>query len=89
MQTTTGTVTEGRNVKHDDRLVDVELNGSTRNIRPGNYTGITLKAALGVPPEHELDEVTKGEFRPIADNEKTHVKGGEKFVSHCGQGQSS
>jgi hypothetical protein len=29
------------------------------------------------------------EFRPIANDERINIHGGEKFVSHCGQGQSS
>jgi hypothetical protein len=71
------------------KLVAVELNGSTLRIERGQYTGRELKLALGVPSEHELDEVIKGEFRPVANDKKVHIQGGEKFVSHCGQGQSS
>jgi hypothetical protein len=76
--------------KSDERkLVEVELNGIEKRIPRGEYTGRTLKLALGVPVEHELDQVIKHEFRPIANDAKLHIKGGEKFVSHCGQGQSS
>lgn len=76
--------------KGDERkLVEVELNGIAKEIARGDYTGRTLKLALNVPVEHELDQVIRGEFRPIANEQKVHVKGGEKLVSHCGQGQSS
>ena len=71
------------------KLVEVELNGTVKQIAGGEYTGRTLKLALGVPIEHELDEVVRGEFKEIANDQKVHIKGGEKFVSHCGQGQSS
>jgi hypothetical protein len=71
------------------KLVKVELNGVPKHIAGGEYTGRTLKLALGVPVEHELDEVVHGEFREIPNDKKVHVHGGEKFVSHCGQGQSS
>jgi hypothetical protein len=72
-----------------DQLVQVDLNGMPREIRRGEYTGRTLKLVLGAPAEHELDKVVNGEFIPIANDEKIHIHGGEKFVSHCGQGQSS
>jgi hypothetical protein len=75
--------------EHERRLVEVELNGTPKHIAGGEYTGRTLKLALGVPVEHELDEVVRGEFKEIANDKKVHVHGGEKFVSHCGQGQSS
>jgi hypothetical protein len=70
-------------------LVKVEINGTPTRIERGVYTGKTLKVALGVPVEHELDEVVRGEFREIPNDKKVHIQGGEKFVSHCGQGQSS
>ena len=75
--------------EHERKLVEVELNGTPRRIAGGEYTGRTLKLALGVPVEHELDEVVHGEFKEIPNNKEVHVHGGEKFVSHCGQGQSS
>ena len=71
------------------QLVEVELNGVATNIPRGKYSGRSLKAALGVPEEYELDEAKHGEFRRIEDDDKTHIEGGEKFVSHVGQGQSS
>lgn len=73
----------------DGRPVVIELNGEVRHIRAGEYTGRTLKAALDVPSEHELEQVIKGEFKPVANDQKIRIQGGEKFVSHCGQGQSS
>lgn len=91
---------DGAKVPHDDdkrhdhndrhpKLVEVELNGAPTRIPAGEYTGNTLKEALGVPPDHQLDQVTKGKFDEVKNDEKIRIKGGEKFVSHCGQGQSS
>jgi hypothetical protein len=71
------------------QLVEVELNGVPTQIARGHYSGRSLKAALGVPDAYELDEVKHGVFRPIGNDEKTHIEGGEKFVSQVGQGQSS
>lgn len=75
--------------KDERRRVKIELNGEERKIPAGKYTGQTLKVVLAVPVEHELDEVVKQEFRPIANDQEVRIEGGEKFVSHCGQGQSS
>lgn len=73
----------------DPNQVLVTLNRHPVNIRRGQYTGAELKAALGVPVDHELDLVVNGEFKPIANEYKLHVRGGEVFVSQVGQGQSS
>ena len=48
-----------------------------------------LKRVLGVDPSRVLDEVIGGEFKELPDNGMVHVKGGEIFVSHVRQGQSS
>lgn len=77
---------------HDDRhpkIVEVELNDSPKRIAAGEYTGKKLKEALGAPVDHQLDLVTKGKFDEVKNEEKIRINGGEKFVSYCGQGQSS
>ncbi len=74
---------------NDRRIVVVELNGESRRIEAGEYKGRELKRALKVPVEHELDQVVDGKFDPVENDEKIRIKGGEKFVAHCGQGQSS
>jgi hypothetical protein len=80
--------------KHDhdnhQKLVAVHLNEPPpKHIPAGEYTGRTLKLALGVPVEHKLEQVVHGKFDEVGNDEKIRIKGGEKFVSHCGQGQSS
>ncbi len=79
---------------HRDRgnnapVVTVTLNGAARKLRSGSYTGRQLRDALDVPAQYELDQVIDKDFRPIADSDHVVVKGGECFVSHCGQGASS
>jgi hypothetical protein len=71
------------------KIVHIELNGGQREIPAGDYTGRTLKLLLGIQYEHELDQVIHHEFKPVANDQELRIKGGEKFVSHCGQGQSS
>src|SRR5689334_18647453 len=74
----------------DPNLVTITLNrDKVITLRRGEYTGKELKIALGAPVDHELDLVVNGEFKPIGDGEKYHVRGGEHFVSQIGQGQSS
>lgn len=73
----------------DKRTVVVQLNGAAKEIRAGHYKGSHLKRLLGVPLEHELDLVVNGEFRPVTNDDHIEVRGGEVFVSHCGQGASS
>lgn len=78
-----------REHKEGGGTVEVELNGTPRHIKGGEYTGRELKLALGVPLDHQLELVVHGEFRTIQNDDKVRVHGGEKFVSHCGQGSSS
>jgi len=82
-----GSKTPSDHPRHD--VATVTLNGANKEIRRGEYTGRALKLALGVPFEYELDQVIGGEFKPIANEELVHVGGGEVYVSHVGQGQSS
>jgi len=71
------------------RLVTVTIDGVDREIPAGEYTGASLKRTLGVPAGYVLERVSHGKFDEIKDEERTRIRGGEKFVSHCGQGQSS
>ncbi|HET6912252.1 MAG TPA: hypothetical protein VFH71_02785 [Rhodanobacteraceae bacterium] len=61
-----------------------------KEIPVGKYTGATLKQALGVPADHDLDQVLSGEFIEITDSATIVLeKGGEHFVSHVRRGGSS
>lgn len=78
-----------RDVRDERDTVTVELNGTGKQIKAGTYTGRSLRLALGVPLEYELEEVVRGEFKPIANDATVHIKGGETFVSHAGHGRAS
>lgn len=72
------------------RLVAVELNGEKVKIPGGDYTTETLKVALGVAAELDLDIVDKqGSFRTLTAGEPIRVVAKLKFVSHVRQGGSS
>jgi hypothetical protein len=88
MQTNEATV-EDSDKGRERELIEVELNGKPKHIAGGDYTGRALKLALGVPVEYELDEVIRGEFKEIRNDEELKLHRGEKFVSHPGQGKSS
>lgn len=71
------------------KLVQVTIDNKPKTIQAGTYTVSDLKRVLGVDPSRVLDEVVGGEFKELPDNGTVHVNGGEIFVSHVRQGQSS
>lgn len=73
----------------DSNLVKITLDGQVREIAEGVYKVQELKARYGVPPDYELDEVVRGEFKHLNDERSIHIMGGEVFISHVRQGSSS
>lgn len=71
------------------KLVQVTVDNTPKTIQAGKYRVSDLKRVLGIEPSRVLDEVLSGEFKELPDNGTVHVKGGEIFVSHVRQGQSS
>ena len=71
------------------KIVQVTIDGKQKPIQAGIYTVTELKRVLGVDPSRVLDEVIGSEFKELPDNGTVHIKGGEIFVSHVRQGQSS
>jgi Multiubiquitin len=71
------------------KLVQVTIDGKHKTIQAGTYSVAELKRVLGVDPSRVLDEVIGSEFKELPDNGTVHIKGGEIFVSHVRQGQSS
>jgi hypothetical protein len=71
------------------KIVQVTIDGKHKSVQAGTYTVAELKRVLGVEPSRVLDEVIGGEFKELPDNGAVHIKGGEIFVSHVRQGQSS
>lgn len=70
-------------------LVTVTINGNPKEIHRGSYVVAALKTVLGVDASQALDEVIHGEFKPLDDNQRITIKGGEIFVSHARHGGSS
>lgn len=69
--------------------VTVKVNGKDKEIHRGSYLVSDLKEKVGVDASQELDQVIDGQFKPLADNERIVIKGGEVFVSHNRCGGSS
>ena len=73
-------------MSHDQnhpKLIAVTIDTHRREIPAGKYTGATLKQALGVPADYELNQVLNGEFVEITnDAHVTLEKSGEHFVAH-------
>ena len=70
-------------------LVTVNLNGREVQIMSGDYMTETLKDALKVAADLDLDVVRRGSFITLKPNEPITVKAKMKFVSHVRQGGSS
>lgn len=71
------------------RLVDVTIDGETKQIEAKTYHLHGLKEALGVGEHRELDEIINGVIAELHHHTPIEVKGGEVFVSHERKGASS
>lgn len=69
--------------------VPVTIDSRTVEIQSREYLISQLKAALGVDPSRELEQVVDGKLVPLDDNAKVHISGSESFVSHVRGGGSS
>ena len=78
---------EGHHKGH--KLVVVTIDGKPKHIERGEYMVSELKKLLEVDASRALDEVVHGEFKPLDDSARIHIKGGEVFVSHVRDGGSS
>jgi hypothetical protein len=72
-----------------NKEVGVTVDGQAYQVPEGTYVVSEFKKLVGVDPSKELDEVVHGELKPLDDNQKVHIKGGEVFISHARQGGSS
>ncbi len=70
-----------------DVTVTVDTNAKT--VHRGSWIVVQFKKVVGVDASRALDEVIGGEFKPLDDNARITIKGGEIFVSHARQGGSS
>jgi len=69
--------------------VTVTVDTLTKTVHRGSWIVAEFKEAVGVDTSRALDEVIGGEFKPLDDNARITIKGGEIFVSHARQGGSS
>jgi hypothetical protein len=69
--------------------VVVIVDSHKKKVVAGSWIVAEFKKAVGVDESRALDQVVGGEFKPLEDNARISIKGGETFVSHVRQGSSS
>lgn len=69
--------------------VTVTVDTLPKTVHRGSWVVSDFKKEVGVDPNRALDEVIAGEFKPLQDDQRITIKGGEVFVSHTRQGGSS
>lgn len=80
---------DGHDHGHGNHFVTVTIDGRHTDIHRGSYIVGDLKRHLGVDPSYELDQVIRGEFRPLGDDARITIKDNELFISHVRTGSSS
>lgn len=75
--------------KSDVSLVTILIDTNPFEIARGKYTGAELKKIGNVPSEYDLEQIVKGQIKPIGDSVIVLIKGEEEFISHPKDGQSS
>lgn len=80
---------EGHRRPHPGHDVAVTVDGVKHEVRKGDYIVSEFKELVEVDAARELDEVVHGELKPLDDNARIDIKGGEVFVSHVRTGGSS
>ena len=70
-------------------IVTVIVDTQPKEVHRGDYIVSDFKKLVGVDPTRELDQVVAGEFKPLDDNARIVIKGGEVFVSHLRTGASA
>ena len=69
--------------------VTVTVDTFPKEVHRGSWIVADFKKAVGIDASRALDEVVSGELKPLEDNQRITIKGGEVFVSHARQGGSS
>jgi len=69
--------------------VTVTVDTLPKTVHRGSWIVSDFKKEVGVDSSRALDEVIGGAFKPLDDNQRITIKGGEVFVSHVRQGGSS
>lgn len=71
------------------RDVQVTVDNVKHEVNRGDYVVSEFKKLVGVDPAKELDQIVNGELKPLEDNARIVIKGGEVFVSHVRTGGSA
>jgi hypothetical protein len=70
-------------------FVTVTIDGEPRQVHRGSHRVADLKVLLGVDPVKALDVVVDGQLRPLEDDDRWTIKGGEVFFSRARTGGAS
>jgi hypothetical protein len=70
-------------------LVTIEVNHLPLKIKPGTYTVAEIKKEAVIPAADELSSIIDGQLRPLSNDERLHIHGGECFLSNAPVGKSS
>lgn len=73
----------------DPATVLITVDSKEFRVHRGRILVIDLKKLAGVPAAYEIVEVVEKKLIPMADDGFTVIQGGERFLSHPRDGQSS
>ena len=71
------------------KLVTVLVDKEKKLVKPGVYIVADFKLEVGVDASRELDQIINGAIKPLADDAKIEIRGGETFISHRRTGGAS
>lgn len=78
--------------QHDDHgkaLVKITVDGNQIEIHRGHRRVAEIKERAGVPQTHVLEQIVDGRLTLLDDNGGVVLQGGEQFISHLRDSQSS
>ena len=76
------------NEKGKDKVM-VTIDNKEVSLHRGRRAVAEIKSEGTVPQAYDLEQVIEGVMTPLDDNESVTIKGGEVFVSHPKDGESS
>lgn len=74
--------------EQESDLVSITIDDDSHHITKGEYTGLQIKQIGNVNSTYELQQVVDG-LKTINDGDVVNIVGGEVFISHPKDGQSS